>query len=465
MKLSNSKIFLFCCISFIIGVGIASFLSVRFLVYDILFFFIIMFCLVLIAWFWQDKNLRLIFLIGLFLFLGVWRYSLSLPVTGEDKIWFYNGNTVELVGIIREIDLSAKGQKIILNSFGVNKKFVQGKLLIQTDRYPEFKYGEELKLTCELQKPERLDDFAYDRYLAKSEIYSLCYYPSNIERREFKGNYFYNILLKIKSSFQDKINQGSREPYSSLITALVLGNKDGIPLELQTLFSRVGVSHMIAISGMHIGILVMILMWSLIYLGLNRKQAFYLIIIFLFVYLAVIGFPASAVRASLMGFLILWAMYLGRLNRILNSLTLVASIILLFNPKLLRNDIGFQLSFLAVLGIVILYSRLQNYFVRKKILDFWHLNDLLAISLSAQIFTLPIVAYNFSQISLIAPITNLLVIWALPFLLGLSILAILLSFVFPPLAFVFFLPAELILAYILQVCEILVKIPLSYIQF
>jgi competence protein ComEC len=183
-------------------------------------------------------------------------------------------------------------------------------------------------------------------------------------------------------------------------------------------------------------------------------------------YIALIGLPASAMRAGLMGFLVLLALNIGRLNKMVNSLALAAFILLWINPKLLRDDIGFQLSFLAVLGIflfnsffkkIVRYEKIKSSFL-KGILE------VLVVTMSAQVLTLPIMALNFSQISVIAPLANLLILWTLPFLMILIISALFLSFVFPPLSFYFFLPSFFILRYIIMAATALVKIPGAYLE-
>jgi competence protein ComEC len=466
MNFSKSKIFISACYSFILGIALASFFFLEFFKEDFFIFICLVLVLILFVLFRKDKNWFFVFFIFLFFALGIWRYSFSLPLNSPEKIWFYNGNEVKIKGIIiEEPKFSLKRQQFILEAKEINNLEVDGKILVYASSYPYYKYGMELILNCKLKKPQKIENFSYDRYLAKSDIYSICYYPNILVNKNFSGSKFYAQIISFKSLIREKINQGSREPYSSLIRALVLGEKDTLPEDIKLIFSQVGISHIIAISGLHIGILVVMLFWFFIYLGLNRYQSFWLINIFLFFYLLLIGFPASAVRASIMSFFVLLAMYLGRLNKIYISLLLAACVILFINPRLLRDDIGFQLSFLAVLGILFLFPIIKNYLSKKNFPNFFMIRDLLAVSLAVQIFTFPILIFNFSYISLIAPITNLFVIWTLPFLLSFSLIAILLSFFFSGISYLFFLPVEFILSYILKISDFLVNIPFSYISF
>ena len=177
--------------------------------------------------------------------------------------------------------------------------------------------------------------------------------------------------------------------------------------------------------------------------------------------------PASAMRAGLMGFLALLAMNLGRLNRLTNSLVFAAVVLLIINPKLLRDDIGFQLSFLAVLGIAYIYPLIDEWrekYTKNSSKLIKASLALINITIAAQVFTLPLLAYNFSQVSIISPISNLLVLWALPLLIICLLSALILSFIFHSFSVVFFLPSFILLKYIIAAAELAVKIPYSYIE-
>ena len=124
-------------------------------------------------------------------------------------------------------------------------------------------------------------------------------------------------------------------------------------------------------------------------------------------YIILIGVPASAIRAGIMGFLVMFCFYIGRLNNLTRSLVFTAVILLLINPKLLRDDIGFQLSFLAVFGIAYLFPKLNKWSDKIGITKCKKIKNIFFITISAQIFIFPILMINFSQVSLISPISNL----------------------------------------------------------
>ncbi|RLC38756.1 hypothetical protein DRH27_01535 [Candidatus Falkowbacteria bacterium] len=476
MKFSKAKIFLFCCVSFIVGIAMASFIPPKFGGFNVLWFSLVIILSVAIVLFWKNKKAVFFFFIALFLFLGVWRFGLSLPQDFPDKIWHYNNQTVILEGFLgNEPDVRLKNQKLDFNVgkiflYGEDKKemapqAVFGKVLVTADLYPEYEYGENLRIICDLQAPEEFNGFAYDRYLARYNIYSVCYYPQIIKLGGNEGNLFYIKIFQLKNKFRQVINRGLGEPEASLARAIMLGDKRGIPDNLRLTLSRIGLSHIIAISGMHISILSVLVMGLLFGAGVPRKYAFYISTLFLIFYITLIGLPASAMRAGLMGFLVLWALHLGRLNKTINSIVFSAAILLLINPKLLRSDIGFQLSFLAVLGIVYGYPIIEAWFKKIKIPKFKGMRSILSLTVAAQIFTMPILMLNFSTISLIAPFSNLLILWALPFLLIATLAAMGLSLLFSGLGSIFFLGTKFIIDYILKVGIFLEKLPFSYIEF
>ncbi len=450
--MSKSKIFLYLCLAFIFGIAIRSFFEIPFLVGYI----VLLACLILTVLFWQNKKIRIAALGGIFLFLGILRFNLAIPQLDENKIQFYNEQKVTFIGLINKqpdvrIDhtrLTVKSQQLKL---GRGSKEVKGKVLVKTRLYPEYHYGDKLEISCKLVEPEPIEDFAYDKYLARFGIYSLCYSPKIKLLEQGQGNVFWSAIYSIKDKTQLIINQSLSEPPASIFSAMVLGNRRGIPQDLVDDFSKTGISHIIAISGMHITIISAILMSILLSLYLSRKQAFYFATFGLLLFIILVGMPASAVRAGSMGFLVLLAMNSGRVGNLTNSLVLVASLILLANPLTLRYDIGFQLSFLAVLSLMYFSDFFENVLTKIKIPKVLGISDSLKMTLSAQILTLPLIAYNFNRVSIIAPLANVLVVPMLPFIIILGFVATIPGFVFISLSNILFWPAWLLLTYLAKV--------------
>ena len=435
--------------------------------YNIFYFGFALASLVVMVLFWQNRVVKLIFFTLLIIFFACWRYGLSIPENSLDKIWHYNGSSLELIGIIsNEPDVRENNQKleITINYSPLLKRAIVGKILVTTNLYPLYNYGDQLIVNCKLIAPEKFDEFAYDRYLARYNIYSTCYYPQIKILNNNQGNWFYQKIFALKNKLSQLIDYGLSEPEASLAKPIVFGNQTGLNKEIRQQFARTGLTHIMAVSGFNISILSIIVLNFLLGIGLDRRRAFYFSIVCLLIYIILVGAPASAMRAGLMGFLVLWAFYLGRLNKITNSLVITAVILLIINPKLLRDDIGFQLSFLALAGLLYIYPFLDKFFAKIKIPQLKGLRSCLAMTLASQIFTWPISAYNFSQISLIAPLANLLVIWLIPLLTIIIILALLISLVLPSLTGLFFLPVLLGSKYILFIVKSMANIPYAYLE-
>ncbi|MCX6795947.1 MAG: ComEC/Rec2 family competence protein [Candidatus Falkowbacteria bacterium] len=467
LSFSRSKLFLFCLICFIAGIGLASFLPSRFLDKDLNWFIAVLFLLAIVIFFRNDKKILIASLGGLFFIFGIWHYAISLPVWSPDQIAFYNGQSVILQGIVSsEPDIRIDKQSLdikVVSKSGISQR-VAGEVLVTTNLYPTFNYGDKLQISCDLQAPEQFNNFAYDRYLARFGIYSVCYYPPIRKLESDQGNWFYAAIYNLKNVIRDKINTNLNEPQASLAAGILLGDMRGAGEDMRLAFSHSGLSHLTAVSGMNVSIIAAVSIFTFLFLGLGRRGAYYLSIIVIVIFIILVGLPASAVRAGVMGFLALTALAFGRMNRLVNALVLAAAILLLANPKLLRTDVGFQLSFLAVLGIIYVYPLLAGMFGKLKSLVARSAADALMVTVSAQIFTLPIIAYNFSIASLVAPLANLLVLWCIAFLTVGLMIALLVSFLLPAASFWIFLPLDLLLRYIAWVAEYTSRLPHAYLE-
>lgn len=460
IKITKSKIFFYSCLAFVFGVGIASFL-VFFQKLNPIYYFAAGIVLILVAVAASKSILRLLILITAFFIFGIWRQQLSLPDNQLD-ISRYNNTAVEFIGKIDaepDIRLNNVKYKLRALTIGQSDKRIKGKVLLNADLFPAYDYGDIIRVKCRLQTPTEFQSFAYDRYLAMAGIYSVCYQPEITLLDIGQGHKIYRYLLNKKYELRTIINSGLAEPHAGFARALMFGDRRGMPSDLEDDFTSTGLTHLVAISGMNITILAALCMNFLIAAGLYRKQAYYFSVILLIMFIFMIGLPASAVRAGIMGILVLTAQQLGRLNRSGNAIALAAVLMLLLNPALLRDDVGFQLSFLAVIGLVALYPRLKSWYEQKNYPALFGLGQALLITMSAIIFTLPIIAFNFSNVSLIAPLANILVGWAMAPIMMIIIFAIVATALFPILAPLWFFPAYVLLQYIIRAAGLLADIP------
>jgi len=405
--------------------------------------------------------INLVFIVIIFL-LSLRSRAFRKQITVSD-LAYYNGRALNLTGrICEEADIDYKSRRLTVCVKGK----IKGQVLVTTNLYPEYNYGDFIKIKGKLEAPPAIDGFDYESYLARYDIYSVIYYPSInlLEWRLSIAERSYLQLIKLKWRLKSIIDSNLPEPQAGLANALLLGYRRTVMREDLQIFSRVGLSHMIAISGSHITILSAMIINFLLALGISRRHSLKIIFAFLILYPLVTGLAASAVRSALMGGLAFLAIYYERLSSLIKALVFSAAIMLVLNPRLLRYDIGFQLSFLALLGIIYIYPLGDG--ITKRLLNKLKLKhrthnilktilDTVNLTLVSQIVILPIALINFKQFSIIAPLANVLVLWTFPLLLASLIAAIFLTAIIPALGVVWFLPSYLLLKYIFLASNIL----------
>ena len=459
--MTKSKIVLYFCLAFVGGIFLSSLIPVNksgFLTpHLIIISGGLILGILLISLFWPFGKLRIsssrkkVAFIGfciLFLVAGIWRYQTAELVVINNEFDKYNDNEqdVNLKGIVvQEPDVRETNTKLVIEIEGI-----KGKILATAGNYPEYRYGDKLSIKGKLQTPVVFEDFNYKNYLAKDGIYSVIYYPELQLIENNKGNLVYAKILDFKDRLRKSIYQNLSPPQSSILGAMILGDKRQISDEWKTRLNIAGVRHITAVSGLHVAILTSILMTLLIGLGFWRHQAFYFAIILIALFIIMTGLQPSAVRAGIMGGLFLLAQYLGRLNISSRAVVFAATLMLFMNPLLLKLDVGFQLSFLAMMGIIYLlpfFQNLLNFIPSKSI------KGILSMTFSAYIFTLPILIYNFGYISLVAPITNLLIVPLLPLIMALGFIFALAGMVFQPLGWILSWPVWLLLTYLTKAVD------------
>jgi len=241
-----------------------------------------------------------------------------------------------------------------------------------------------------------------------------------------------------------------------------------MPDDVQEKLSTTGLSHLTAISGSNVLILSTIMVSFMLFLGFWRGQAFYISTAFIWLYIIIAGLPASGIRAAIMATVFLLAQKLGRQNASSRVIVLAASIMLLQNPLLLLHDIGFQLSFMASMGIIHLKPIIDGLLKFKKDTGNFiekvyenkrvkNLLDIFSVTLSAQLFTLPIIAYHFKNVSIIALLTNMLILPFVDLIMVFGFLSVFLGIFSNILGFIFSLPAWALLSYFMGIVEVFSK--------
>jgi competence protein ComEC len=381
----------------------------------------------------SKKTLIVAGLCLLTLFGGGLHFSSSLPPADEHSLCFYNdGGIVEIQGMVtEEPDIR---DKYCLLTFSANdvtvsgeRKEVSGTALIRVPRYPAYHYGDVLKVTGELETPPQFEDFDYKGYLARQGIYSVIYYPGVEVLDHGQGLKPLQWIYSLRERLSASLARALPEPQGSLAQAILLGLRGNIPDSLYEAFSRTGTAHLLAISGLHISIiLAMLLSFGILVFGRRRSIYIWLTLALMWLYALLTGMHPPIIRAAIMGSLFLIAEYLGRQRSAIIALAFAAAVMVGVQPYVLWS-VSFQLSFLAMAGLILLYPYFQAW-GRKGVASLFKareriaaagnvITDGFAATLAAIVAVGPLVAYNFGVVSLVALPATFFSLPALPFII------------------------------------------------
>ena len=250
------------------------------------------------------------------------------------------------------------------------------------------------------EKPLNPAEFNYGEYMNLKGVFLQHYLPRNAFKKIGEADeHLLSLSYKLRAHFADFFTSyipGKAE--QAIALALVLGIKDNLDHEIRDAYSGAGAMHVLAVSGLHVGILSSLI--GYIFLGFkNRRYVKWIYIVFsvlvLWMYAAVTGFSPSVVRACTMFTFVSFAKFLDRKSNIYNTLAASALCMLIYDPNLIFQ-VGFQLSYIAVLGIVFLHPKIYELLkINNRLLDeLWKIS---VVSIAAQIATFPISLYYFNQ--------------------------------------------------------------------
>ncbi|MBI2065189.1 MAG: ComEC/Rec2 family competence protein [Candidatus Yanofskybacteria bacterium] len=374
------------------------------------------------------------------------------------------GDRVEMV--LRAKELIVGNRKIKVND----------KILITANSFPRFDYGDTVSAKGVLQKPQNFGpsagsgqaEFDYITYLKKEGIRTTMFYPElnltydtmkyhKLEYFEFEGVKvaLYRKIFALKNRFESAINKSISEPNAAFVNGILLGSRQNISDDLKEAFNETGTTHILAISGYNI----MIISWAVLtglVIFFRRRVAFWISVAVVCLFVVLTGASASVVRAAVMGLLLLFAQGYGRLYDPKNSIILAGAAMAYFNPFVLNFDIGFQLSFAAVLGLMYLYPYLDSKL--GKVPKFGTLKEITLMTLSAQIAVAPLLIYYFKNFSLVSLPTNVLILPFIPAAMFVGFISGLAGMVFTPLGQIAGWFAWAITTYQIEVVELFAKL-------
>lgn len=261
----------------------------------------------------------------------------------------------------------------------------------------------------------------------------------------------------IRRQFAAGLQSVVPEPLGSLGLGILIGQRTTLPKSINDQLSTVGLTHIVAVSGYNLTILVM----AVHHLTKNRSkyQSTITSVFLIGLFLLITGSSASIVRAALVSSLGLWAWYYGRQFRPTVLILLAAVITAGWFPPYIWSDIGWHLSFLAFAGILIVAPLITSRFRGAKQTKI--LSLILIETFAAQLLTLPIIMYIFGKLSLVSIFSNMLIVPLVPLAMLLSFVAGLAGMIIPSFAGWFAWPATILLTYMLDIVNLLSKIPLA----
>ena len=428
-KMSKSRFFRFpvilICLSFCLGILFNNFITEELL--SIFFISVLLFIFLIIF-----KKYFTYLLILISFFLGAGSYKLkNEPIKKVSNIVLEKnyyvaeileklGNTEKTTKYILKIPYRKENIKVI-SYISINYKDS-----IKTGDFISFK-----KKILPIQGAEIFEEFDYKKFMLKRGITHSIFLSQkdilkvqhnlpnlNYKREKLKDNIFNN--LKKYNISKNTIG---------FTIALTLGDRSYLDKSIMENYSDAGVTHLLAVSGLHIGIFLLIIMFLLSPLDrlkFGKKIKIPLVILLIWVYAFLVNFSPSITRACTMFTFIMIGISFKRVTNIYNSLAISALLLLIFNPNNLF-EVGFQFSYLAVFAIFWIQPMIKNMIVvRNKILSY--LWEIISVSFSAQMGVLPVSLYYFGKLPMLFLLSNVILIPIIGLVLILAIISILLSF-------------------------------------
>lgn len=330
----------------------------------------------------------------------------------------------------KEKSIKALAKVLYLDSMEAGHK-ASGNLILYFQKdssatYP--KYGDIVKIknrVSPLQAPKNPGEFDYARFMASQNIYHSAYLrPADWESTSAHGGNalwatIYQIRAGLKAAIAEELPNDSEK---GIAEALVLGDEADIPNEVMTEYAGTGTLHILSVSGLHVAIILLVLnaIFSfLVRIPYGRAIKTILVLSLIWAYAFFTGFSPPIARSVIMFSIVFMGTQAAREYNIYNSICAAALILLLFDPLLILQA-GFQLSFIALAGIVWIQPEIAKWWQPKHKIGHWFW-ELAAASLAAQLITLPISILYFNQLSLYFLPANLIVIPASFLVLGLGI--------------------------------------------
>ncbi len=415
-----------------------------------------------------DRSLqRWMSLSVLCLLLGGLRVLVAQPLFGPQHIerWA-DDSTHTLIGYVAEEPRRDDfGQKVVVAiTHAVTSEQLspaEGRILVRFPPYPQYYPGDRLQIEGRLSRPapaQRAGEFDYRAYLARQNIFVIMNRPTAIRKLDAPAvDWGISAISRFREHCRRIVLRLLPEPQAALAIGILLGIQAGLPETTRSAFAATGTSHILVVSGWNFSIAAAALTALARLLRLPPWPAFWLSLAVMWVYAGFTGASAAVVRAAMMSSLALLARTVERQSEPWRLLLAACWLLTLINPYTLW-DLGFQLSALATASLFAFGKPVDAW------LDQMHwpthpisaaMREALGATLAAQVLTLPLMLYHFGNLSLIAPLANILIVPVVPFAMLLGGCALIGGLIWLPLGQWLALGAWLPLSWINNVAIIL----------
>ncbi len=393
------------------------------------------------------------------------------------------GENLEIVGTIisNPIDKQYKNQYILkVEEINGNKKNQNTNLQLNVKKEKEtLNYGDKIIVKGNFEEANTARNeggFDYKQYLKSKNIYGIVTVDKKDIETINKNNVGVIDLLanKVRNSMKRKIEQNLPNETNELLSGMLIGEKSNLQKEIQEDFRDSSLSHVLAISGMHVSYVILGITFVINKLKFSKKMSKIVIILILLFFIILTGKTASVTRACFMSSYIILASLLHKKAHVLGSISISLLIILIINPYFIL-DIGLQLSYGGTIGIVLIYPILKKYKKKKedktgrikkvlyKIKD--KIIDTILITISANLVIFPIVLFHYNIMSFTFIISNLLISPIIGIIIILGFLSVFASYIVSPISKIMFFFLQIFLSVLAQIAHFCAELPLSKVYF
>jgi competence protein ComEC len=397
-------------------------------------------CLIAVS-FVNKKLIAVLLVLIAGLVFGLWRGGLELYIeSGYDQ--FFNEQVIAVGRVLEDPTIDSDGDiQLKLVDVSIDGVQIGGKLWVATSDKFDIKRSDQIVISGKLTN-------GFGNIPA-------AMFRSSVTRVD--RSVYPDVGRDVRDWFAEGIRESVDEPEASLGTGFLLGQKTALPENLDNNLRLLGLTHIVVASGYNLTILTRFS--RRFFAKISRFAALAGSFGLVFGFVQITGFSPSMARASLIAGLSLLAWYFGRKIHPLVLISFSASLTVIINPTYAWGDIGWLLSFMSFIGVIMFAPLIQKYFWGEK--KPGNIRQIFIETMSAQLLTLPIIAYVFSQYSPLALLANVLILPLIPLAMGLTAVAGLAGVSLYAGQQIFGFPAELVLRYMTLVIDYLSKLPIA----